>query len=640
MIWNTRRHILGTVVAAMFYVAADAQELEPVRQEAIDAVVKLPKRVPPARDFPVEQVLEVTAFGAVPDDGKDDLAGLRAAMAEAQKLGKPVKVVLPKGTYDLHPPANPDTDLIYRASRGCLGFYKASSIILDGQGSTVVIHAPTLGFLTLLACKDMVVRNFTVEWATPPFAQGFVRGVNREEGWFEFEQTPGFLSLDDPIWQKKNTKHYAQIRWGMLKDRRVPGRMKAGVPNVFFTKRWEKAAENRYRMYLEQPGQLQHFEVGDPYVHVDRNGGGLFGFTQCERVVIEGITNYTSPGLDYGGALSSDVGLFNCRVLLKPGYWHTSNADAMHFSQFRVGPWVEGCTFEGMADDGANLYAHPVNVAEVVSDTEFLIAPVAGWQEGDMILGFEPKEGRVLGRARVVSAAMNRETMKIRLVLDAPIPGMQVSKPRDKTATYFLNMDLSSSNFVFRDNTFRNLRRFGILMQTHDGVVEGNTFEGVSASALVVRNSPGWPEGFATGNILLRNNLIRDCGLDNYAGGFNGADISVAVQRLNNRNGISRAISGVAIVGNTIENTAHRAISVASATNVLIAGNTIRCEDAGARMHDPGRPIVPIRVRDVDRVTVRGNLVQEVRSRTATDLLVEGKCTAVNVKGNSVTKRE
>jgi len=621
---------------------AAQREAGAVLERPEDIAVKqaqLPKREPPVRDFPVKHTLEVTDFGAIPDDGADDLSGIRAAMAKAQNLKEPTAVLLPTGTYDLFMPKNPDTDLIYQVTRNCLAFYQASNIIFDGRGSTIVIHKPTLGFLSLLACKDMIVRNFIVDWEVPPFAQGFVRGIDKGAGWFEIEQTPGFLSLDSPVWQEKNRKGYDQIRWGMLKDRKVPGRMKAGAQNAIFVDRWEKIAKDRYRMFVKWKNSLDDFEIGDPYIHVDRNGGGMCGFSHCERVTIENITNYTSPGLDYGGAHSSDVALLDCKVLIKPGYWHTSNADGAHFSQFRIGPWVEGCTFEGMADDGANLYAHPTNVKEVISDTEYMIGFTVDWRAGDKIMGFEPKRGEVLGVAPVISALMDRKTGTTHLKLDAPIPGMQVGEHKDKNTTYFLNLNLSSSNFLFRHNTFRNVRRFGILMQSHDGIVEGNTFESISASAIVVRNSSGWPEGFATGNIVIRGNTIDNSNFDHNIRGFNSADITVYVRRLDGRNGLTRAISQVEILDNAIVNTRRRAISVASARDVKMAGNVIRCEGPDVPVYQD-EVITPIRLRDVDMVTVRDNHIVEPRPVTPGCVLIEGDCSGVDVRGNHFEERK
>jgi hypothetical protein len=489
-----------------------------------------------------------------------------------------------------------------------------------------------MGFLSLLACRRVIVRNFHVDWVVPPFAQGFVAGIAADQGWFEFRQTPGFLSLDSPVWQEPNRKGYDQIRWGMLKDRRVPGRMKAGVVNVTFVDRWEKTGEDRYRMFVQSHEHLRDdFEAGDPFVYVDRNGGGLCVFTQCEQLVIQGVTCHTSPGLNFGGAHCSDVAILDCRVLLKPGWWHTSNADGMHFSQFRVGPWVENCVFEGMADDGANLYAHPTHVRTIQSDREFETEPTVDWRPGDTVLGFEPKEGRVLGTARVLTADLDRTRGITRLVLDAPIPGLQASETRDKGVSYLLNLDLSSSNFVFRDNTFRNLRRFGILMQSHDGLVEGNVFDGVSASSIVVRNSAGWPEGFPTGNILVRGNTVRNGNFDHNVHGLNAADITVSVNRLDGQNAVSRAISRVEISHNTVENTRRRAISVASASDVRIIGNRIVCDSTDASM-TPDPFITPVRLRDVDRVEVSGNSVRDPRPLAPDTVTLEGRCSGVHIE--------
>ena len=95
----------------------------------------------------------------------------------------------------------------------------------------------------------------------------------------------------------------------------------------------------------------------------------------------------------------------------------------MHFSQHRIGPWVEGCTFEGMSDDGANLYAHPTHALRVVSDREFELGPTFDWRPGDVVLGFEPNQGQVLGQSRINDVSFNRETVSTRLILDQPIPG-------------------------------------------------------------------------------------------------------------------------------------------------------------------------------------------------------------------------
>jgi poly(3-hydroxybutyrate) depolymerase/Ca2+-binding EF-hand superfamily protein len=216
---------------------------------------------------------------------------------------------------------------------------------------------------------------------------------------------------------------------------------------------------------------------------------------------------------------------------------------------------------------------------------------------------------------------------------------MKTSETKSRDTTYFLNLNLSSSNFVFRNNTFRNVRRFGILMQTHDGLVEENTFDGVSTSAIIVRNSAGWPEGFATGNIVIRGNTIRDCNFDGGLGSFNAGDISVHVLRNDGRNGLSRAISRVEIVRNTVINTRRRAINIASATDTKIVDNIIRCEDPATPVFQ-SKEITPIHLLDVDRITVHGNTIIEPRTVVSDGIATEGTCADVDVDDNRLGQEE
>ena len=92
----------------------------------------------------------------------------------------------------------------------------------------------------------------------------------------DFEVQPGYISMDHPLWKRTNRKGYDTIRWGMLKDPKVPGRMKSGVPNVFFCDEWDKLAERTFRMKLRRPEQAQHFEVGDRYVFSCKPNPAIF----------------------------------------------------------------------------------------------------------------------------------------------------------------------------------------------------------------------------------------------------------------------------------------------------------------------------------------------------------------------------
>lgn len=61
-------------------------------------------------------------------------------------------------------------------------------------------------------------------------------------------------------------------------------------------------------------------------------------------------------------------------------------------------------------------------------------------------------------------------------------------------AAQFFNID-SAGAFVFRNNTFHNIRRFGILIDSRDGLIENNRFEATSSNGVVIHNDSDWPEG-------------------------------------------------------------------------------------------------------------------------------------------------
>ncbi len=601
-------------------------------ENAVDVRVTEPQLTPrrePLRDFPVEQVLDVTDFGAVPDDDENDVAGIRAAMKQATEARVPTEVRFPKGRYYLD--ADIETDEYAKVINDALAMARAEQVILAGNGSEIIIRTPPTGFLALYACKDVIVRDFVVDWDPPPFAQGFVRAVDRKAGTFDFEVQPGYLSMDHPLWQRPNRKGYDSIRWGMLKDPNVPGRMKRDVPNVYFCDEWEKVGERTFRMKLRRRGQAVHFEIGDRYVHVDRNGGGLILCPNCERVTFERITNYTSPGLDYGGGGTKEIAVLDCQVVVKPGRWHTSNADGLHFPIARPGPWIEGCTFEGMADDGANFYSKGAFCTEIISETEFVLSAHALMEVGACVLVFDPKPGQKLGVANVVAVQRERGTQRV--TLDAPIPGVRTGS--QKTDPQFFNVDCAGG-FVFRNNTFRNVRRFGILIDSRDGLIEGNRFEATSSNGVVVHNDPDWPEGFATGNVIIRGNTFESCNVERIYRSDTSASISIKTNRLGWQPAPYRGIADILIEDNTFVNWRNQAISVGCTENAIIRNNRLMA-GADAPTGADGRPHVPIRIFNAAQVSVRGNHIEDGRDLIQGAIEVTEDCDAVDVRGNTLS---
>ena len=100
------------------------------------------------------------------------------------------------------------------------------------------------------------------------------------------------------------------------------------------------------------------------------------------------ITNYTSPVCSYVFSRCSQMNLIRCKTLIKKGRWHSSNADGVHVQSNRIGPWIEGCTFEGMTDDGMNFYTLGAYCYERLAPDRFKVAARGPIQKGDFLWAY------------------------------------------------------------------------------------------------------------------------------------------------------------------------------------------------------------------------------------------------------------
>ena len=235
----------------------------------------------------------------------------------------------------------------------------------------------------------------------------------------------------------------------------------------------------------------------------------------------------------------------------------------------------------------------------------------------------------------MASLEADRETKTTVLDTDADVVGLRTGE--DKTADCFFNLDMSSGAFVIRNNTFRNIRRFGVLIQSGDGLVENNRFESTSSNGIMVRNSVDWPEGFPSGNLIIRGNTFEGCGFDHTMQASDAAVIACAVKRLGGRLAEWRALDRIAIEDNTILDWRRRGILVSCAENVRIAGNRLL---TGSSPPPAFRDLklVPIRLANVENVEVTGNTIRDARGMATPAVVEEEPCLEVHVEDNTIER--
>ena len=468
-------------------------------------------RPAPLRDLPAGQVLRVADFGARPDDGRDDLPAIQAAIDKSRDRAEPVRIVLGKGRFDLHPAG--DGGVALRMAH-------QQNLIIDGGGAELVIHNPKMGLLNISVSKRVIVRNLSVDYDPLPMTQGWVRAVDAESREFEVEIAAGF---DLP-----GRDHFvsAQIKWGIFKDRSRPRALKHGSPNMCPLDGWQKVAPRRFRYQTARWYPMDTIEPGDPFVQLARvNTSPIVSFWQSEDVTLDRIRVLASPGAGFAAQRCTRLNLLGVHVEPAEGRWQCLCADGFYCIANRTGPWIENCVFDATGDDCIVVKTWGANCTGKTGERTILLEPRRTWEEGahvfsarpgDTIRVCDPVRCEQLTEFKVVAAEMlppdggGKPAWRITADRDLDM----IEPASERRAPIYYNDDITSAGFVIRDNTFRNVRRWGLLCMSHDGLIERNTFDRTSAQAILfTSNDAGFrdSDGFVSRDVTVRHNTFIDC---------------------------------------------------------------------------------------------------------------------------------
>jgi hypothetical protein len=526
------------------------------------------KRDLPLIDFPTSVDAILTDFGAIPNDGKDDTDAILKSIEYARKLslfGSNVKIIFPKGKYDLFTNKN---------NNHLIEVKNLKNVIIDGNGAEITIHDPLKGFLSIFKSNNIIVKNLFIDYDPLPFTQGKIMAINLEDKTFELKIDEGFPHLNHTMFQESN-----QV-WGMLMDPKIPGKLKDGAPNLFPSKQFEEIEKGLFKVKINAINLLKAMEVGDSYVHIARfNGKSIFSTSFSKNITYLDVTSYASPAGTYQAHNMEEWNVINCKIKLKPGRLHSANADSFHVNGGKFGPWIENGYFEGYSDDAVNLKYAKRNILKQLSPTEIVIKHTL--EVNEVIKIFNPRDGELIGTYKVLEAKPDG-LPNVKITLDKPINiQLQVGEETNDDVAYVDSQ--SNESFVIRNNTFRNARRYGILIQATNGLIERNIFENLSQSAITIYNGVDWGEGFTANNIVINQNIFNNCGYDSaYLTDYDAATIKMSVKKLKNKvpngkwYGVAtanwQALENITITNNTFSYN-KKAISIESTVNAIIKSN-------------------------------------------------------------------
>ncbi len=540
------------------------------------------------------EILKVSDFGAVINDGKDDTPAILKAL-EACKERKNAKLVFDFGTYD-----------IYGSQKDARGNFKPSldlkdikNLTIEGNGAELIGHNYSTIF-HFVNCQNLNISGLTIDWDPLPFTQGKV--INITDEYLDLEvvapfvakaglKTDAFLGydLEKRRMARRFTDHYQK---GYAKPSEV---IQLGVMRLFI------GSEDRFAGKMPSAGT---YIIARHQVY----GFQSFMFVKCSGVKMENVNIYSNPGMGVTGENSWDILLKHLKVMIRPGSgrWMSTTADATNFEGCRGTVTMENCLFEGQGDDATNVRSGEYQlVDERLGDNKLRIK--TGYQFGGSPtppeigdqLEISGSDKLLLPYANLIvrSVQVNEKDKTYTVELADKLPDRTIKGDIIGNAS-------SCPKLRIRNCTAIRNRARGFIIKTRDVIIEDCTFQDITASAVGLEaDVKTWWESIGSRNVTIRNNRFIDCKFEGeyLKGVIESHTISTTAPagvhsdiRIENNifEGSDTNIlklgsaEGVVIRNNIMEGAQGDAILLYNTKNVLLEGNKLTNNKVGLKIGD------------------------------------------------------
>ncbi len=579
--------------------------------------------------------IKVDDFGAKADDGTDDGEAIRSAVAAAIEKGGGANVIFSKGRYTIGT-TSADSPLY-------AFFYKdIEGLSFIGNETEIYLTDNFINAFRFNNCRNISIKGFTIDYETPPWAQGEVIDINAADSTFDMRVENGYTLFDDPRWKDNIGTDSSSYRFGMVMDKENPILLKKTVPDFFKgMETISKTGESTYRIGLDSRyGKWigSNITIGDKVVINNRvNDADTFHLSFCTDISISDCTVYASAGgIIVGGYMEGCLDVDNLKVLRRPGSsrWLVTNADGVYIQNMRGRVKLTDSVFEGLSDDCMNLHTTALVLNEVHSPDRIEVTGRQVPEAGEMLEVFDTVKGVIRGRTEVTGCEIVKHYSDVLdraiLTLASPIPDMVPGKDNKSGDTVY-NVNVRFQESLIENNIFRESRRFGIKLNTEDTTVRNNTFELLGGPAFYIYNLPTIPEGLGVNNLDIIGNTIEAAPyLDSWDKAPHGAPVIIRAQNIQEKPAEGLIHTNIRIIGNNISHTSRNAMYIASTDNIHLENNIVRsyAED------EVFGTITGLVLDNVNNAEIRGLQLTDPRPELSAGIAVKSNCSNIELGDN------
>lgn len=490
---------------------------------------------------------------------------VRAAAWTAGGHDHRARVVLEPGLHRVEPDGAGDHAAIVISD--------AARLSIEGPGAELLFVDPRRGGIEVRDATDVTLVGFRMDWASPSFTQGEIIEVDAGAGVFRFRPQSGYPDFTDRIL-------FTGAGYGTLRDRR-DGARKPGVRQTFMISYADTSdADGAFRVTVDDSDRawFSDIQVGDGFVVGHRGDRHGIRLEHCDRITLRDLTMHASPCAAILAHETSATLLERVTVARREGSsrWISTNADAVHCQGGRRGPQIIGCRFEGMHDDGVNLYVRALDVLDVLDALTLVIDGDGSLQRDDRLQLVDAASGRVLGESQIAAVGASSPCT---VTLRHPLPdGVG-------TGTAIYNRSNALPGFRIEQTRFHDFRGIGIRLKASSGIIADCRFERLAGCGLWIANDPGWSEGpLGSRDVDIVGNVFRDAPEDLSLQTWPHSAATVMIELFAGDDGPAdaRAHERIRLRGVDITQSAAAAVFVGAASEVFIEDVRVAEKDGAA----------------------------------------------------------
>ena len=534
---------------------------------------------------PAVKPVEINArdFGVKGDGVADDSSAFARAVDAVRKLGgRPCVLRIPAGQYLLGTAKKTVSGVTAQLDLTSL----TNCAVIGDSPETTRFEFGVYGHTGVVLCnsENTTLARADFSWREAPFSQTVLESYEPSNCTAIIRHHPGTLKPDDPRYAKAKN---AQVCGLFTADGKALHN-RGAVP--FFDRRADDLGGGRYRIYFDaKRPSIKKFRPlsGDVIVLPDRDnniqGISTRGSSFCNLVHIW-FRNARASTISGAGAhyVTAD----HCRTFPKsPDLVFSSNADTFYNAR---GSHLAHCEFWGMNDDGANSLGNGTGILSREGARTVVIYARKGGRVrvGDVLQILHPMEGRFAGEFRIAAlrafkAKNGGERWAITFDRDLPADLVTCAEAGqiDNATRYAISHGLGKvkkapdllffpleygTGFTMIDNKIHDLRGCGLNVQCPHAIVDGNVFENISLGMKITALTQ-WYEGTPPCNVVVRNNVFRDC---NTGIAAHFTTINAAISK-------ERPIRWVEIVSNRLDNVA-RPFALNNVADEIVRDNDVK----------------------------------------------------------------